>query len=46
VPITTNVVSSIPSQARCTRYNIMQCNLSVACDRLLVFSGSSGFLHQ
>jgi len=23
VPITTNVVSSNPAQARCTRYNIM-----------------------
>ena len=32
---TTNVLSSNPVQAKCTRYNIM---LSVACDKSVVFS--------
>ena len=36
----------IPLMARCTRYNIMRYRLSVNCDRLLVFSGYSGLLHQ
>ena len=35
-----------PFMARCTRYNIMRYRLSVNCDRLLVFSGYSGLLHQ
>jgi len=43
VPIITYVVCSNPAQARCTRYNIMWYNLSVTCDRSVVFSG---FLHQ
>jgi hypothetical protein len=42
VSITTNVVSSNPAQAR---YNIMWYSLSVTCDRSMVFSGYSGFLH-
>ena len=33
VPITTNVVSSNPYQARCTQYNIMQYSVSVTCRR-------------
>ena len=33
VPITTNVVSSNPTQARCTRYNIVWWSLSVTCNR-------------
>jgi len=36
----------IPLMTGCTRYNIMWYNLSVTCDRSLVFSWSSGFLHQ
>jgi hypothetical protein len=35
VHITTNVVSSYPGQARCTRYNIMWYSLSVICGRLV-----------
>jgi hypothetical protein len=31
---------------RCTQYKIMWSSLSVTCDRSLVFSGYSGFLHQ
>ena len=46
VPIITNVVSSNPAQARCTWYNIMWKSLSVTCDRSVVFSGYSCFLHQ
>jgi len=38
VPITANVVSSNPAQARCTRYNIMWLSLSVTCSKLVVFS--------
>jgi len=45
VPITTDVVSSNPTQARCTGYNIMW-SLSVTCGRSVVFSWYSGFLHQ
>ena len=41
VPITTNVVSSIPAHAWCTRYSIMWSSLSVTCRRSVVFSGSS-----
>jgi hypothetical protein len=40
VSINFNVVIS-----RCTRYNIMWYTVSVTCDRALVFSGYSGFLH-
>ena len=38
----------ITFMARCsgTRYNIMWSSLSVTCDRSVVFSGYSGFLHQ
>jgi hypothetical protein len=36
----------IPLMARCTRYNIMWSRLSVTCDRSVVFSRYSGFLHQ
>ena len=32
--------------ARCTWYNIMWFNLSVTCDRSMIFFGYSGFLHQ
>jgi hypothetical protein len=42
----TNVVSSNPAQARCTRYNIMWSSLSVTCSRSVVFSGYSYFPHQ
>jgi hypothetical protein len=49
VPITTEVVSSNPAQARCTRYNIIDVSSNldqVTCDRSVVFSRSSDFLHQ
>ena len=46
VPISTKVVSSNLAEARCTRYNNMLWSLSVICDRSVVFSGYSGFLHQ
>jgi hypothetical protein len=36
----------IPLMVRCTRYNIMWLSLSVTCDRSVVFSRYSGFLHQ
>ena len=32
--------------AKCTRFNFMRSSLSVICGSLVVFSGSSGFLHQ
>jgi len=35
-----------PFIAKCTPYNIMWKNLSVTCDRSVVFSGFSSFLHQ
>ena len=38
VPITTNIVSSNPAQAKCTQYNIMWSSLSVTCDMSVVFS--------
>ena len=38
VPITTNAKGSNPAHAAQAR--------SVTCDRLVVFSGYSGFLHQ
>jgi hypothetical protein len=40
--ITTEVVTWNTLMTRCTRYNIM----SVTCDRSVVFTGYSGFLHQ
>jgi hypothetical protein len=43
VSITTKVVSSNPDQGEV--YNIMWWSLSVTCDRSVVFSGSSVFLH-
>jgi len=36
----------IPLMMRCTWYNFMWSSLSASCDRLVVFSGYSGFLHQ
>jgi len=36
----------IPLMMRCTQYNILWCSLSVTCDRSVVFSRYSGFLHQ
>jgi hypothetical protein len=44
VPITTDVESSSPDQDEV--YNIMWSSLSVTCDKSVVFSGSSDFLHQ
>ena len=44
VTITTGVVSSNLDQGDV--YNIMWSSLSVTCDRSVVFSGSSDFLHQ
>jgi len=44
VSITTDVVSSNLDQGEV--YNIMRLSLSVSCDRSVVFSVSSGFLHQ
>jgi hypothetical protein len=38
--LTSNNISS------CTQYNIMYLSLSVTCDRSVVFSKYSGFLHQ
>jgi hypothetical protein len=40
----TTVVSSNLDQGKV--YNIIWSSLSVTCDRSMVFSGSSGFLHQ
>jgi len=36
----------IPLMARCTWYNIMWWNLSVTCNRSVVYSGYYGLLHQ
>ena len=44
VPFTTDVVS--PNLDQVDEYNIMWSSLSVTCDRTVVFSGSSGSLHQ
>ena len=44
VPITTDVVSSNLDQDEV--YNLMWKSLSMTCDRSVVFSGSSGFLHH
>jgi len=41
-----SVVSLYPAQARCTQYNIMWSSLSVTCNRSVVFSVYSHFLHQ
>ena len=46
VPIATKVASSNPVYGKCTRYNIMGYRLSVTCDRSVIFSGYSGFIHQ
>ena len=43
VPITTNVVSSNPTQTRSARYNIIGYSLSVTCVRMV---GFTCFLHQ
>ena len=43
-PITTDVVGSTPAQGEV--YNIMWWSLSVTCGRSVVFSWSSGDLHQ
>jgi hypothetical protein len=45
VPITTNVVSSNPAQARCTQYNINDYVIKFDSDlwQVSVFSGYSGF---
>ena len=40
------VFSSNPTQARCTRCNIMWSSLSVNCSRSVVFYGYSVFLYQ
>jgi hypothetical protein len=45
VPITTNIVSSNPAHDEVYSINIMLYNLSVTCDRSMVFSGYFGFLH-
>jgi hypothetical protein len=44
VSITTDIVNSNPAQGEV--YNIMWQSLSITCDRSVVFSGYSGFLHQ
>jgi hypothetical protein len=44
VSITTDVVSSNLDHGEV--YNIMGYSLSVTCDRSVVFSGYSAFLHQ
>ena len=46
MPITTNVVSLNPAQARCTTSNIMWWSLSGTCDRSVVFSGYSNDRHD
>jgi hypothetical protein len=35
-----------PFMMRCTQYNIMWSSLSVTCNRSVVLSGYTGFLHQ
>jgi hypothetical protein len=45
VPITTNIVSSNPAHDEVYSINVMLYNLPVTCDRSMVFSGYSGFLH-
>jgi len=46
VPITTKIVSSNPVHGEVYLINIMWSSLSVTCDRSVVFTGYSGFLHQ
>ena len=46
VPITTDVVSSNPDQGEVYNITNMWSSLSVICDRTVVFSGYSCFLHQ
>jgi len=41
-----NQYLSLLKCTRCTWYNFMQQSLSVACDRLVVFSWYSDFIHQ
>jgi len=46
VPIITKVVSSKPVHGDVYSIQYYWINLSVTCDRSVVFSGNSGFLHQ
>ena len=46
VPITTKVVSSNPVHGEVYSIQHYVINLSATCDRSVVFSGYSGFLHQ
>jgi hypothetical protein len=46
VPITTNSVSSNPTQVRCTQYNIMWSNLSVICGTSVVSSTNKTDCHD
>jgi hypothetical protein len=46
VPITTKVVSSNPVDGEVYSIQHYVKKLSVICDRSVVFSGYSGFLHQ
>jgi len=46
VSITTKVVSSNPVHGEVYFIHIMSWSLSVTCDRSVVFTGYSGFLHQ
>ena len=46
VPITTKVVSSNPVHGDVYLIQHYVISLSVTCDRLVVFSGHSGFVHQ
>jgi hypothetical protein len=46
VPITTYVVSSNPALRGVLDTTLCDSFLSVTCDRSVVFSGSSGFLHD
>jgi hypothetical protein len=46
MPLTTNIVSSNPAQARCTRYNIMWLSFSVTCARSLISSTNKTDLHD
>ena len=46
VHITTNVVSEFPPRRGVLDITLCDKSLSVTCDRSVVFSGSSAFLHQ
>jgi hypothetical protein len=46
VPITIDVVSSNPAHGEVYSIQHYVIKLSVTCDRSVVFSGYSGFLHQ